>query len=193
MASVALVILPLALQACAAQPSPPPRLVLAEAVPASAATTNAAGAAGAASAPSTEPTAQTNAEPSYAPSSGQSSSSPPARGMGRTWGFITLAVGAEAAAVAIVSSFLVLREDVIRGNGCNAQNVCSHAALDANTKIDGLLGWNTAAWVAAAVGLSAGAYLVITNPADAPYAPRTTAIGVGPNGSGVGLNMQGTF
>ena len=119
----------------------------------------------------------------------------------RTYGWITFAIGANAAVVAVVTSFMLLHQNSVRGSECDAQKVCSQAGLDANDKIGALAGWNAGAWAVAAVGIVGGAVLVIANPPDSKRAGSkqstttagTTYLGVAPNGSGLGLNLQSIF
>ena len=114
--------------------------------------------------------------------------------MGRTAGWIFVAVGAEAATVALVTSVMLLHDNSVRSSECNAQKACSVDGVDANSRIRSLVNWNAGAWAVAAVGLGAGAYLVLSNPRHADQAGATrTAIGVAPNGSGVGLDLRSSF
>jgi hypothetical protein len=119
----------------------------------------------------------------------------------RYTGWIVGAVGAQAAVLAVATSFMMLHENSVRSSDCNAQKVCTSDGVDANNKL-GLMGaFNATSWVVAAAGLGVGAYLVIASPPknDAstmkqlqPDTP-TASIGVGPNGSGVGLNFRSLF
>ena len=111
-------------------------------------------------------------------------------GSARTAGWITLAIGAQAAAFALGTSGILLYANGVRSSQCSDQKVCSQEGVDANSRIKSLSGWNAGAWAVAAVGLGVGAYLLISNP---PDSDKRTAIGVGPNGSGVGLNLRSIF
>ena len=106
-------------------------------------------------------------------------------------GWVFIAIGAEAATVALVTSGLLLHDKGVRSSECDGQKVCSSDGLDANNRIKSLAGWNAGAYALAAVGLGVGAFLVLTNPAS--DGATRTAIGVGPNGSGVGLDLRRTF
>lgn len=108
----------------------------------------------------------------------------------RAAGWVTLAIGAQAAVVAITTSFMMLYDNGVRSDECNAQKMCSSRGLDANGRLDALIPWNAGAWAVAVVGIGAGAYLILTNP---PESQKTTAVGVGPDGSGMGLNLRSTF
>lgn len=161
-----------ALAGCAARPSPAVESTSARLVPAEPAP---------ATTPAATPTA--TAEPARPPP-----------GMGRTAGWIFVAVGAEAATVALVTSVMILHDNSVRSSECNAQKACSVDGVDANNRIRSLVTWNAGAWAVAAVGLGAGAYLVLSNPRPADHAGGTqTAIGVAPNGSGVGLDLRSSF
>jgi hypothetical protein len=108
----------------------------------------------------------------------------------RAFGWVSVAVGAQAAIVAVTTSVLMLTANGVRSSECNGQNVCSSRGLDANGRIDALAPWNAGAWAVAVVGVGVGAYLILSNP---PETQKTTAIGVGPDGSGMGLNLRSTF
>jgi len=120
-------------------------------------------------------------------------------------GWVVVAVGAQAAIFATATSILMLHENSVRNDDCNAQKVCSSDGLQANTKLGEAGGFNAATWIVAAAGLGVGAYLVLTSPpsADGPAKssskpppsspPPSAAIGVGPNGSGMGFNFRSQF
>ena len=205
------------LAACAAPSTPPPqapqapqarmapphaattRLVLAEAVPADTQGGQ----------PQPQPSSQPQPQPpppapqpqpepqsqpfssSPPPAANETSSAAHRAGNGRFYGWISLAIGAEAGVVAIVTSIMMVHYQGVRAGDCNSQNVCSQAGYDANGRMSDLAGWNAGAWALAAIGLGVGAYLVITNPADG--SGRQTAIGVAPNSSGMGLNVRSLF
>jgi hypothetical protein len=84
---------------------------------------------------------------------------------------------------------MMLHDKSVRDSQCNG-NVCSQAGLDANAQLSALAGWNAGAWAVAAVGVGVGAFLVISNPSTG--APKT-AVGIAPNGSGVGLDVRSRF
>jgi hypothetical protein len=103
---------------------------------------------------------------------------------------VVLTVGAEALAVAIATSVMMLRDKGIRDDNCDDQKHCRQPGLDANNQISSLSPWNAAAWVVGAAGLGVGTVLVIMG---GPNSDRKTALGVSPNGSGMGLQLRSTF
>jgi len=109
----------------------------------------------------------------------------------RAYGWISIAVGAEAAIVAVTTSFMLLHDKSVRDNNCDSAMRCSQAGIDANNAIRTLKWWNAGAWGVAALGLGVGAFLVLTNPPDGRS--PSTAIGVAPNGSGLSLSARSTF
>ncbi len=135
-----------------------------------------------AAAPAQAPAGPPVTEPPPAPRSGG--------GPARTAGWLSIAVGGEAAVVAVVTSFMVLHEKGVRDDNCDARKVCSQTGIDANATIDTLLGWNAAAWIVAVAGLGAGTVLVLTHPSKSD---RTVAIGVAPAPGGAALSVQGAF
>jgi len=101
--------------------------------------------------------------PPSAPATSESSSQSPEvlnRRAARTWGWVSVAVGAEAAVVAVLTSAMMLHENGVRDSGCDAQKACSPAGLDANARLAQLGGWNAAAWVVTVAGLGAGGVLL---------------------------------
>jgi hypothetical protein len=111
-------------------------------------------------------------------------------GTGRTIGWISLSIGAEAAIVAIVTSFMMLHDKSVRDADCNAQKLCSADGYSANATLDSLTWWNATAFGVAAVGLGAGAVLLLTNP---PARDHSAAVVVTPNASGAGLAVRSAF
>jgi hypothetical protein len=105
-------------------------------------------------------------------------------------GWVSLAVGAEAAVAAIVTSGMLVHEKSVLDGQCNAQKLCSSAGVDAAGAISSITPWNTGTWIAAAVGLGAGAALLLTSN---PDAPGSTAITLTPEGSGPGLGLRSRF
>jgi hypothetical protein len=105
-------------------------------------------------------------------------------------GWVSLAVGAEAAIVAIVTSGMLVHEKSILDAQCDAQKLCSPAGLDAAGSISSLTPWNTGTWVAAALGVGAGAALLLTG---RPDAPGSTAITWTPDGAGPGVGVRSRF
>jgi hypothetical protein len=163
--------------------------ILAEAMPAPAPAATPAPALAPAPAPETTAAAPAPAptqEPAPAPAEHTSSSSR----TGRTLGWISLSVGAEAAIIAIVTSFMMLHDKSVRDADCNAQKVCSPDGYSANTTLDALTWWNATAYGVAAVGLGAGAFLLLTNP---PARERSTAVLITPNASGASLSLRSPF
>jgi len=100
-----------------------------------------------------------------APATSDSSSQPPevpnrSARSARTWGWVSVAIGAEAAVVAVITSAVMLHDKNQRDADCNAQKVCTPAGLDANISLTQLAGWNAAAWIIAAAGLGTGGVLL---------------------------------
>jgi hypothetical protein len=142
--------------------------------------------------PDATPTTPPPPPPADAPPASQSIPND-ARGsavMPRTIGWFSIGIGATAALVAIGTSIMMLNQLSIRNSDCNAQKLCSADGLTANSQLQGLGGWNTGAYVVAAVGLALGAYLVITNPAKSK---DEMAIGVSPTNSGAAFSLRSTF
>jgi hypothetical protein len=124
---------------------------------------------------------------------GVSTGAPPrhdGRATRRTLGWVTLAVGAEAAVAAIVTSGMLVHQKSVLDAQCNAQKQCSSAGVDAAGAISTLTPWNTGTWIMTAVGLGAGTALLLTS---RPDAPASTAITLTPEGSGAGLGLRGRF
>jgi hypothetical protein len=82
----------------------------------------------------------------------------------RTFGWLGIAVGAEAAVVATVTSVIMLDDKSTRDSGCSAQKICSSAGLNANTQLGATAAWNAGAFVLAAAGLGVGTFLLVTHP-----------------------------
>jgi hypothetical protein len=120
-------------------------------------------------------------------------SAPPSRdgrAVRRTVGWVSLAVGAEAAIAAIVTSGMLVHEKSVLDAQCNSQKLCSPTGLDAAGAISSLTPWNTGTWVVAAVGVGAGAALLLTS---RPDAPGSTAILFTPEGTGPGVGLRSRF
>jgi hypothetical protein len=107
----------------------------------------------------------------------------------RVLGWVSLSLGAEAAIVAVTTSFLLLHEKNVRDAECDAQKICSQRGLDANSTIASLVPWNTASWIVAAAGIGGGAVLLLTHRPDT----RQTAMGVAPSAGGLDLKLWSTF
>jgi hypothetical protein len=108
----------------------------------------------------------------------------------RVLGWVSLSIGAEAAAVAIVTSLLIEHQKSVRDENCSAQKICNEAGFNAVTTIDTIVPWNTASWFVAAAGVGAGAVLLITSP---PGSEHRTALTLSPTSSGLGLGLRSTF
>lgn len=108
----------------------------------------------------------------------------------RVLGWVSLSIGAEAAAVAIATSLLIEHQKSVRDENCSAQKVCNEAGFNAVTTIDTIVPWNTVTWIVAAAGLGAGTVLLITSP---PGSEHRTALTLSPNSSGLGLGVRSTF
>jgi hypothetical protein len=154
--------------ACAPYAAPPsmpaPHVILAEATPAAA-----------------TPPASTD--------KGETADERHSRHGARRLGWIFVGAGAVAGVVALGTSYYMLTDKSTRDSDCSGM-VCSTAGLTANGQLRDLGPWNMAAWVIAAAGLGAGAFLLLTNPADSS---QQTAVGVTPNGSGAGLTLRRSF
>jgi hypothetical protein len=103
----------------------------------------------------------------------------------RTVGWISLAIGAEAAVVASATSIMLLHEKSVRDSECSAQKVCSQRGFEANGTIASLVAWNTASWAVMAAGLGAGAVLLLTG---RPAARVQATVSVSPDAAGVGVH-----
>ncbi len=111
------------------------------------------------------------------------------RHLARSVGYVSLGVGAVAGAVAIGTSVLMLGDKSDRDANCT-DKVCNAEGVTANSRLADLGGWNAGAWAVAVLGAGAGAFLLLTNPADPE---RGTAVGVSPTGSGAGLTLRSSF
>jgi hypothetical protein len=101
----------------------------------------------------------------------------------RTFGWLSIAVGAESAIVATVTSVLILEDKGTRDSDCNADRVCSSSGFNANTQIGALAVWNAGAWILAAAGLGVGSYLLLT------HSPARTTVSLSPSGG----SLVGSF
>ncbi len=132
------------------------------------------------------------ASPAPAPTEASASNAAPSdtsAATRRTLGWVIASVGAEAAIVAVTTSIMLIHEKSALNDNCNAQKACSQDGTSAAATIDSTVPWNTAAWIVAAAGLGAGAFLILTNPSDA----RQTAIGVSPTTGGAALGVRSRF
>jgi hypothetical protein len=112
-----------------------------------------------------------------------------ARQSNRALGWVVLSVGAEAAVVATITSFMMLHQNGIRSDDC-VDKVCSAAGLSANETLHNLEWWNAGAWVVAVAGVGVGAIVLWTNPTDAALHAE---VGIAPTGSGSSLLLRGAF
>ena len=110
--------------------------------------------------------------------------------MRRMIGWISLAIGAEAATIAVATSLLIEHQKGIRDDGCNAQKVCTSDGFAAVGTIDTITPWNTGSWFVAAAGLAAGVVLVISSP---PQHERQTTVSLSPVSSGIDLSVRSAF
>ena len=110
--------------------------------------------------------------------------------MRRVLGWVSLAIGAEAAGIAVATSLLIAHQKSIRDQGCNAQKVCTSDGFGAVDTINTIVPWNTGSWFVAAAGLGAGIVLLLASP---PHSERQTAVTVSPNSSGIDLGVRSTF
>jgi hypothetical protein len=110
--------------------------------------------------------------------------------MRRMIGWISLAIGAEAATIAVATSLLIEHQKSIRDDGCNAQKVCNSDGFAAVGTIDTITPWNTGSWFVAAAGLGAGIVLLLASP---PQHERQTTVSLSPVSSGIDLSVRSTF
>jgi hypothetical protein len=108
----------------------------------------------------------------------------------RVVGWISLAIGAEAAVIATVTSILIEHQKSLRDDNCNAQKVCNAEGFGAVGTISTLIPWNTTTWFVAAAGLGLGTVLLLVSQ---PESEKQTAITVSPVSSGLGLGVRTTF
>jgi hypothetical protein len=177
---------------CAAGPTaasaPAPHMMLAQATPSGTAP-------GTGSAPATAPATATDPGPDAPPPPPPPPGPPPPppaksetyaerdnRQLGRTWGWSLVAVGASFGAIALGTSYLMLRDKSTEDANCVGK-VCNGAGLSANGELAGLGGWNLATWIVGVVGTGAGIYLLLTNPTDKAMG---TQIEIAPTSSGGG-------
>jgi len=128
--------------------------------------------------------------PSQAAESPRPQSESPSGRSERTYGWLSVGIGAEAAVLAVGTSLLMLHDKSVRDGNCNAQKLCSEAGLDANKDIALLGGWNAGAWIVAAAGLGVGGYLLWRDPVEGE---KRAAITLDPMGTGLGLGVRSRF
>lgn len=121
----------------------------------------------------------------------EATASPPASSShtARNVGWAGIGIGADAAIVAIGTSFVILHDKSVRDGNCNAEKVCSPAGLSANDDMGTLVGWNAGAWILAALGLGIGGILVLTDHAGSSQRAALTVH----VGSGGDLGVEGSF
>lgn len=125
-------------------------------------------------------TAASQASAQASGSRGSSSSS-----TARAAGWVLVAVGAQAGAVAIGTSALMIHADVVRADECDAEKRCTADGLRANGRLESLAPWNVGAWGVTAAALGGGLYLVLSNPKSGE------AVGIAPAPGGAVL--EGKF
>jgi hypothetical protein len=130
--------------------------------------------------------------PPQSPDSAASSSRPPphAGRTARTYGWVSVSLGAEAAVIAIITSAMMLHDNSVREANCDGQKVCTPAGIDANAGLAQLGTWNAAAWAVALGGLGVGSYLLWTHPVEGK---SQVGVAVDPVGTGLGLGVRSTF
>jgi len=121
----------------------------------------------------------------------------------RTIGWVALAIGAEATAVAIGTSVLMLHAKGSRNDGCDAQKRCNDSGYDSNDQLKSLGPWNAGAWIVGAAGLGIGTWIILaTSPSKASSEKSEkpsdknearAAVSVSPSASGLGLQLRSTF
>jgi hypothetical protein len=154
----------LLLAGCAASPAPHPIVAAAAPVP--------------------EPPVDSRVEEERA-TRGHEDSGHAERQRNRAIGWVAVAVGGEATAIAVITSFMMLHDNDVRNTDC-PNKVCTQSGIQANTSLHQLEGWNAAAWVVGAIGIGGGAFLLLTNPSDRAL---HTQVGVTPGG----LLLRGAF
>ena len=146
-------------------------------------------------APPREPTASTTSTPSTTPISTTTDTNTSGGNQSlRAAGWVSIAIGASSAIVALGTSGIMLHQQSVRSSNCDAQKICNADGIAANNNLSSIAPWNAAAWALAAAGTGAGIFLVLTNPPrSSPVPPGQTALGVGPTGSGTGVTLRGSF
>lgn len=114
---------------------------------------------------------------------------------GRTWGYVSIAMGSIGALLAVGTSILMIDELDQRNKGCNSDKVCTADGISANTSLSQLAPWNVGSWIVTVGSFAAGAYLLVANPPDdrSKDSARITGVGVTALGSGAGLSARGSF
>jgi hypothetical protein len=112
---------------------------------------------------------------------------PDGRGVLRTAGWVSLAVGIEAALVGVFTGLIMLHDQHVRDQNCPNKVCTSSEGTDANNALSQLAGWNAGAWVVGAVGITAGAILLVTT--SKSDEGKATTVGVSPGG----ITLRSTF
>ena len=134
--------------------------------------------------------AQPPAPAGYAEAVQGTSTPPDPHRVRRIYGYVSLAIGAEAAVIAVVTSFLLLLEKSALVGECDAQKRCSRTSVAETGAIQQTVPWNTTSWIVAVAGLGAGTILLLTS---APESSKSTALTVSPNPGGAALGLRSTF
>lgn len=108
----------------------------------------------------------------------------------RAAGWVSIAVGVQALAVAGVTSGMMMYADGVRDEQCDDAQRCTSRGVTANDRLADLSPWNIGAWTLGVAGVGVGTFLVVTNPV---AAKQRASLSVGPSGSGAGLHLGGTF
>jgi hypothetical protein len=108
----------------------------------------------------------------------------------RLWGWISLAIGAEAAVIAVTTSFMLLHEKSVLNDNCDAHKQCNAVGLDAKGAITETVPWNTGSWIVAAAGVGIGTVILLTSRSDSG---KDTALSVTPTPGGAALGLRSQF
>ncbi len=109
------------------------------------------------------------------------------RAQWRTVGWGALGLGLAGAAAAVVTGIMVLQDKKTADANCPNMGCVNQKGLDAVSQGKTLVGLNAAAFAVAAVGLGAGAYLVLSNP------PSPVTAALGPSGGRPSTSASGVF
>jgi hypothetical protein len=143
--------------------------------------------------PQPEGTKESAQEPppsGYAEAVRGTSAPPDPHRLRRIYGYVGLAIGAEAAVVAVVTSFMLLHQKSVIDGDCDAQKRCSSVGLAETGAVSQTSPLNTTAWIVAAVGLGAGTLLLLTSQ---PESGKSTTVTVSPSLGGAALGLRSTF
>lgn len=143
--------------------------------------------------PQPEGTSESAQEPppsGYTEAARGTSAPPDPHRLRRIYGYVGLAIGAEAAVVAGVTSFMLLHQKSVIDDHCDAQKRCSSVGLSETGAVSQTSPLNTTAWIVAAVGLGAGTILLLTSQSESG---KSTAVTVSPSPGGAALGLRSTF